>query len=151
MVLRSHQKGQATLELIPTLICFAMMLAVVSALCLYLYLQNITITVAREGARFASLNAELGTTATQAVGTAAVKSRISDMVQNALGSPLPANGVTITPPTGTLGNRLVKVKINMNITNPISIPDFNATFNGEPAKLFETIPLTAEASAHYEE
>jgi hypothetical protein len=151
-LLPKGHKGQGVLELIPTLILFCLMLAMLTSVCLYLYLQNVTITVARESARFASLNAELGTASTEANGRSAVQTKTTQMVYKSIGQTVDPSNVEVSAPTGSFGERIVSVRVNLDIPNPVVVPDLSAEFNGEPGKrLFETIPLTAEASAHYEE
>ena len=148
---RKH-KGQGTLELIPSLIMICLLMAALAGLCVMLYLQNIAITVAREGARFASVNPELGTPSTQAAGRAAVQAKISEMLDDAIGIEPESVDVGIDNPSGSYGERLVKVRLNLAIPNPVVIPDLKDGFTeGGGGRLMATIPLSAEAAAHYEE
>jgi hypothetical protein len=145
-------KGQGSLELIPSLIMICLLMAAIAGLCVMLYLQNIAITVAREGARFASVNPELGMPATQAAGRTAVQSKISQMLNDAIGITPTSVDIGIDNPNGTYGERMVKVRLNLAIPNPVVIPDLSQGFTSDSGgRLLATIPLSAEAAAHYEE
>jgi hypothetical protein len=155
MARRQRHRGQATLEIIPSLLMFTGMFAAICGLCVYLFLQNMVITAAREGARFAALNTSLGVSTTQAAGIASVKNEVQSILLSTTGQTVGSNNITVTPPTGTVGSRKVSVAVNFSLPNPIPIPDFGAAFDGDPntttSRLFETIPLSAAATMRYEE
>jgi hypothetical protein len=145
------RKGQAVLELIPSLVMFVTMLSVIFTLCIYLYFQNILITAAREGARVASLTPELATTGQLEAGRSAVIAAVQNFMQQTTGQQLTPEQIEVTAPSGTFGERTVKVAIDYNLTSPVPIPDMSSDYNGDPSTLYHSIPLSASATMHYEE
>jgi hypothetical protein len=156
--LKRHKaaSGQVVIEAIASIIIFTMMLALVMSISVYLYFQQALVTAAREGARHAALNADLGSASTQQDGMDTVEDFIADEVQQLTGqsySPGVAS-IIVTPPSAsadqTPGRRNVRVDITWNMTNPIGIAGFINALGGD-GSAFDQIPVSATATMRYEE
>jgi hypothetical protein len=149
-------RGQAILESIFGIIMFTIILTLTMSITAYLYFQQAMVTAAREGARQAALNTEIGTSATESAGIAYVRSYVIDEVKHLTGQTFDSDIATITviPPSQsedqTPGQRMVSVSINWQMKNPINISGFlNAL--GADGSAFDTIPVKAMATMRYEE
>ncbi len=146
------EKGQAIIEMIFSIIMFAIMLSSVTAMSAYLYVQHATITAAREGARIAALNSDLGSAANVGVGEAAVEDFVIDMMASASGITISSADVTVTAPDALdpVGDRSVQIDIDYELTNPIPVGSILTALTGNSYG-FDTIPIHSEATMHYEE
>lgn len=146
------QKGQAVLEITASLIIFVIMLSIIMSISLYLYVQHAAVSTVREGARFASLNTDIGNPATEGVGISAVQAYVQNTATQLAGLTLNAEDVVVTPPdpAGIQGERNVQVEMTFNVTNPIGISGFLSAF-GVEGNSFEEFPIHAEAIMRYEE
>jgi hypothetical protein len=148
--------GQAVIESIASIIMFTLMLGFVMCISVYLYFQQALVTAAREGARQASLNAEIGTATTEQSGIDTVQAYVADEVKKLTGqtySPGVAT-ITVTPPSAsadqTPGKRQVTVSIDWTMSNPVTVGNMAAAFGGN-ADTFNKIPVHASATMRYEE
>jgi hypothetical protein len=153
---RKAASGQAIIESIASIIIFTLMLGLVMCISVYLYFQQALVTAAREGARQASLNAELGSGSTEQSGISTVQNYVADEIRQLTGqtySPSVAT-ITVTPPSSsadqTPGKRQVTVSIVWNMTNPVTVGNMAAVFGGN-ADTFNNIPVSASATMRYEE
>jgi len=153
---RAAESGQAVIESIASIIIFTLMLGMVMCISVYLYFQQALVTAAREGARQASLNSELGSSGSQQDGIDSVQTYVGTEVQKLTGqaySPDVAT-ITVTPPSAsadqTPGKREVTVSIVWTMTNPVSVGNMAAAFGGN-ADTFNRIPVSASATMRYEE
>ncbi len=145
-------KGQAIIEMIFSVIMFAIMIASVTAMSSYLYVQHATITAAREGARVAALNSNLGSLANVGAGESEVETYVADMMAATSGITLNAGDVTVTAPDDLdpLGDRTVQVDIDYQLNNPVPVGALLTALTGN-AYGFDVIPIHSEATMHYEE
>ena len=148
--------GQAVIESIASIIMFTLLLGLVMCVTVYLYFQQALVTAAREGARQASLNDKLNAVATESAGMAEVRNYVADQVLNLTGqtySPGVAT-ITVTPPSAsanqTPGERMVSVRIDWNMTNPVGVGNMINALDGEGDN-FLHIPVHAMATMRYEE
>ena len=153
---RKAQSGQVVIEVIGSIIIFTIMLALVMSISVYLYFQQALVTAAREGARQASLNSQLGTAASEGAGVAAVEAQIQNNIRQLTGqeySPTVAT-ITVIPPSDsavqTPGSRTVRVNIQWQMTNPVGIAGLLDAL-GTDGSAFKTIPVWATATMRYEE
>ncbi len=151
-----RQSGQAIIEMIGGMIIFTLLLAMVMSLSMYLYFQQALVTAAREGARHASLNNNLGSTSTERTGISEIQSYVTTSIRNLTGQTVSPSVATITvsPPSEsasqTIGNRTVTVSIQWRMTNPLGVANFlNAL--GANGDNFRTFPVAASATMRYEE
>jgi hypothetical protein len=147
---RKAAPGQVVIESIASMILFTIMLTLIMSICMWLYIEQALVTSAREGARQASLNAEIATSSTQASGISAVKSYVKDEVLHLTGQQLADSNITVTVPTGTSGSRTVSVSIQMNMKNPVRISDLLGAL-GANGSAFDSIPVGGKATMRYEE
>jgi hypothetical protein len=151
---RKAAKGQAVIESIASIILFTMMLGLVMAITVYLYFQQALVTAAREGARQAALNADIGSAGSEGNGIGTVQNFVINQVQQTTGQTLAAADITVTPPSAspdqTPGNRTVNVQITWNMTNPVGVGNFVEALGGD-GEPFKTIPVSATATMRYEE
>ncbi len=148
----SASKGQAIIEMLFSIIMFAIMLSSVVAMSSYLYVQHATITVAREGARIAALNTDLGTVGSVAAGETEIENYIINMLSTTSGITLTEGDVIITPPSDLdpVGDRSVQVEIDYDLNNPIPVGAILSALTGNSYG-FDTISIHSEATMHYEE
>jgi len=146
------QKGQGVIEIIGSLIVFTIMLSLMMSVSVYLYIQHAMVSVAREGARSASLNTKIGDTATTNAGITETRTYVKNSAQAIAGSTLTDGEITVTPPSagGTLGQRTVTVTINHSMTNPVNIAGMLDAL-GADGEAFRNIPVSATATMRYEE
>jgi hypothetical protein len=155
-VRRNAARGQVVMESIVSIIIFTIMLSLIMSISLYLYVQQALVTTAREGARQASLNADLGSTTTQGTGINYVTSYVKTEFQQLTGQaydPTMAT-ITVTPPSAsanqTPGYRTVTVSINWKMKNPIGIANMLNAMKID-GSAFDKIPCYATATMRYEE
>jgi hypothetical protein len=148
---RSAASGQVVIESIASLLIFTIMLAVIMTITMWLYLQQALVTSAREGARQASLNAELAGAATKSAGVGAVKAYVQNTVRSLTGQDIDPSQITVTGPTGaTPGQRTVAVTLSMTLKNPLGVAALFDALGTSGAK-FDNIPMSASATLRYEE
>lgn len=151
---RKAQKGQAVIESIASILLFVMMLGLVMAISVYLYFQQALVTAAREGARQAALNADLGEVATEGSGVADVKDYVRQQIAQTTGQDVAASDITVWAPSDsadqTPGNRTVTVRIDWELQNPVGVGNFISALGGDGAP-YATIPVTAQATMRYED
>lgn len=153
---KCKHSGQAIIEMIGGMIIFTLLLAMVMSLSMYLYFQQALVTAAREGARHASLNNNLGSTSTERTGISEIQSYVTTAIRNLTGQTVSPSVATITvvPPSEsasqTVGSRNVTVSIQWRMTNPLGVANFlNAL--GANGDNFRTFPVAASATMRYEE
>lgn len=153
---RKPASGQALIESLASIIIFTILLSLVMSLTAYLYFQQALVTAAREGARQAALNSDIGATTTEATGVSYVKNYVTDEIKQLTGQTYDAATATITvnapsqSANQTPGQRMVSVNINWKMQNPINIAGLlNAL--GTDGSAFGTIPVSATATMRYEE
>lgn len=151
---RRAERGQAIIESIASIILFALLLALVMSITVYLYFQQALVTCAREGARMASLNTTMATD--EAAGKAEIVDYVEDEVRSLTGQSFD-NGegdVDVSGPSEsasqTPGERTVTVTITYNMQNPLGIEAFINALGGD-GSAFGTIPVAASATMRYEE
>lgn len=149
---RKAQRGQGVIEIIGSLIIFTIMLSLMMSISVYLYVQHAMVSVAREGTRFASLNTEIGATATQQAGIDATVAYVKSSAASIAGTQLTTSEISVTAPsaTGVTGQRTVAVTISHDMNNPVNIAGFLDAL-GADGSSFETIPVSATATMRYEE
>ncbi len=153
---RAAQSGQVVIEMIGGLVIFSMMLALVMSISAYLYFQQALVTAAREGAREASLNNDIGTPGSENKGVTTVKNYVSDTIEALTGQETTTSVATITvvPPSQSLsqasGDRTVRVDIQWKMTNPVGVAGLMDALGGDGSH-FRTIPVYATATMRYEE
>jgi hypothetical protein len=115
-------------ESIVSIIVFVIMLSLIMSISIYLYFQQALVTTAREGARQASLNSDMGTSGNQQAGMNYVSTYVQNEFKQLTGQTYTPTMATITviPPSAsanqTLGYRTVTVTIDWKMKNPIGIP-----------------------------
>jgi len=152
---RRASAGQAVIESIVSLILFVMMLGLIMAISVYLYFQQALVTAAREGAREASLNADLGSLSSESGGIADVEDYVANEIQQLTGQVIGNNAnIVVTPPSASAsqvpGERTVRVDISWSLNNPVGIGNFLTAMGGD-GSAFTTIPVSATATMRYEE
>jgi hypothetical protein len=153
---RSRKAGQAIVESIVGILIFTMLLAFIMSITAYLYFQQALVTAAREGARQASLNTDIGATTTESAGKAYVKNYVIDEIQQLTGQTYNSTmaSITVSPPSQSPnqanGKRMVSVTINWNMKNPVNIAGFVEAM-GADGSAFDVIPVYAMATMRYEE
>lgn len=149
---RKREKGQSVIELTASIIMFVIMMGLVFSISAYLYVQHAMVSAAREGARNASLNTEIGDEDTTQEGVDAVEAYVVEAVQSMTGLDMENENVTVTPPDAgeAVGERMVTVQINYNMENPLPIAGFLQAF-GASGEGLDAFPITAVATMRYEE
>lgn len=147
---KSRQRGQAVLEVILSIIMFVILFLGISAVSLYLFVQCSLVSAARDGARTAALNLQLGDPATQSTGVKAVQDSVIAFAKNTAGVSLSYPNITVAGPTGAIGNRQVTVTINYQFNNPVPLQSFLTSLNATYAGL-DKIQLSSSASMRYED
>jgi len=149
---RSCRKGQSIIELTASLIMFVVMIALIFSISAYLYVQHAMVSAAREGARTASLNTDIGDADTQAEGVETVEDYVVTAVQNLTGLVIEEESVTVTPPdpAAAQGNRTVTVQINYAMENPMPVAALLQAL-GASGEGLDVIPVVSTATMRYEE
>ncbi len=153
--LRTCFKGQATVELMFSIMMFVSMLGTLIMVSLYLYMSNTLLTAAKEGARVASINQDLAATqgsTTYNDGVSAVQSWVQSFMQTSSGIVLPTSDVSVSGPTGTVGSRTVQVTVSYQFQDPLAIRTFMSELGGHGTSSgLDTYTLTNSATMRYEE
>lgn len=136
-------RGQALIETCLSLVVFAMLMGLLFTLSSYLYLQHGMITVAREGARVASLDTDLGETG----NTDNVTEYVEQAALQLTGQDVDTVNVEIT--AENTDPRTVTVTINHSMASPLNMDGFFQAYGGEGGH-FSAIPITASATMRYE-
>jgi Flp pilus assembly protein TadG len=146
----ASKRGQVLIELLISIVFFVMMVAMVTSISVYLFVQHGLVSAAREGARIGSLDPNIGGNNVSA-GQQAVRQAVQNFAQQTMGQVIPNGNITVTPPSATAptGSRSVRVMINYQMTNPIPIGQFLEGMGVENE--LSTIPVRASATMHYEE
>ncbi len=149
---RDKKSGQGIIELIVGILMFTLLIALVVNVSTYLYVQHTMVTAAREGARVAALNEEIGDPDSASAGVEAVRDHITGMVVDTTGISLDEENITITPPNPAdpIGERSVSVEIDMTFEHVLPASEFAAALSQASATGGSSL-LHAEASMHYEE
>lgn len=145
--------GQAIIDSIASIIIFAIMLALIMTISMWLYVQQALVTTAREGARQASLNSSMASTtaSVKLSGINTVKAYIQNEMLKLTGQAIPSSNITITGPTGaTAGQRTMQVTLQMSLKNPVNVAGLLNAFGGN-GNAFSLIPMNASATLRYEE
>ncbi|MGE0199514.1 MAG: TadE/TadG family type IV pilus assembly protein [Candidatus Melainabacteria bacterium] len=150
---RGRHGGQGLIEIIGMLVVFTILICMMTSISAYLYVQHALTTVAREGARVASLNSDLADAANQSSAEDEIKSYVQNAMMQMTGQSLEADSIDVTPPdaAGTSGERTVTVAINYNMDNPVPIDSFLSAFPNTDGNHFSTIPVFSTATMRYEE
>jgi Flp pilus assembly protein TadG len=151
--LKQKRSGQAIVEMCFSLIMFAIMISLISTLCVFLYVQSNLITAAREGARVAASDPNFKAAGTVATGITNVKNRVTSYFTQTTAQTIPNGNITVTGPTGAVGYRNMLVQVNFTLNNPIPIGSFLAALGVDPTVTdkISTISMTSSASTRYEE
>ena len=155
-----HQ-GQGIIELAAGLIMFVSLLSLMIASTMYLYVQQVATSAVREGARVASLSADLSSAQTQAAAVAAIKQTVVDTAA-ASGLTVDPNHITVTPPNSqaAMGSRRVGVKLEFDWHNLIPSGTFANAFQAPPEEgqpvqsggsALDVAHIAAQAVMHFEE
>jgi hypothetical protein len=139
---RQARKGQAVVELIPSIIIFTLMIAMIASASFYLFIQHAVVSAAREGARTAALSEpdEAEANATQ---------RVQTFLQSTTGQT--PTLVDVEGPTGPVGQRNYRVTVDLDLQNPIPIQQLLTALGAGAGVNLESIPVTASAEMRYEE
>ena len=116
---RAGRKGQAAVDSMMAIILFMMMLGGLICASLYIYLENIYYTAAREGARYAATDPALADVITQAQEIVNIKQQVKNVINGAGGASIADNNITIVVPVGVLGQRTVTVTVSYRYQMPI--------------------------------
>lgn len=146
-----RRKGQASIELVMSLIFFVMMLGTILSLSMYMYVQHTFLTGAKEGARAAAVNTNLANAGTYATGESEVKATVTDFVSSTTNIALDNNDIDIDGPSGAVGNRTVTITISHQFENPVQIRTFIDRLNGGSAEGLDTFTINGTATMRYEE
>jgi len=145
-------EGQGIIEMIASLLMFMLLISLVVNISTYLYVQHSMVTAAREGARVASLNEDIGSPSSASSGITDVRDHVIDMVSSTTGITLANNNITVTPPDPSepTGERTVSVEISMTFDQILPSAEFASAISQSSVEE-ETPLLHAEATMHYEE
>lgn len=151
-----RQKGQATVELVMSILFFVAMLCIILGLSLYLYVQHIFISAAKEGVRVAAIQRSFATDPASAAGLANVRNRVRGLIPGSTTLILRDQDIQVSGPNpandpNAVGNRTITVTLNGNFRNPIQIRNFLNTLGGGSSGPPETITITSRATMRYEE
>ena len=144
------------MESIASIIIFVILLSLIMSISVYLYFQQALVTTAREGARQASLNSDLGSVSTQTAGINYVSSYVQNEFLQLTGQTYSSSvaTITVTPPSAspnqTIGYRTVSVSIDWKMKNPIGIANMLNAMKID-GSAFATIPCHSSATMRYEE
>lgn len=156
LVKKSNQPrrcGQASIELVMSLLMFVIMLGTLLSLSMYMYLNHTFLAAAKEGARMGSVETGLA----QPSGSASYNTSVQNVknwvknFSNSAGVTLADSNVTLTGPTGTAGNRTITVTVNYSFDNPIQIRTFINRLSGGSLTGLDTFTITNTATMRYEE
>lgn len=153
-LLSRRQKGQASVDIVASLIMFSIMLASLVSISLFLYLNHAFATAAAIGGRVASSDVNIGNPTTFATGEANVKSQVKDFIKSASGIELENNQISVTAPTGAIGNRQVKVSITHNVDSPIKVQSMMSQMahpGQPPPEGADKFTISSAATFHYED
>ncbi len=144
-------KGQGSIELVMSLLFFVMMLGTLLSLSLYMYMNHVFLTAAKEGARVAAADSNFGNGNTTQ-GTTDVQTWVNQFVQSSSGITLNANNVTVSGPNGSqVGSRTMTVTVSYQFNNPVQIRGFIDRLNGGSGTGLDTFNITNTATMRYEE
>ena len=156
MARRKRKSGQAIIESIVGILIFCILLALIMSITAYLYFQQALVTAAREGARQASLNSDIGALNTENAGINYVQNYVITEIEQLTGQSYNSSqaSIVVTPPSKSPsqvnGKRMVTVAINWKMKNPVNIAGLLRAL-GTDGSAFETIPVYAMATMRYEE
>jgi hypothetical protein len=147
-----HQKGQASIELVMSLLLFVAMLGTLLSLSMYMYINHTFLTAAKEGARMAAVEANLANAGTWATGEDNVIEWVQNFVSSSSGIALADDDIALSGPDGgTIGNRTVTVTVSYEFQNPVQIRTFMNRLSGGSASGLDTFTITNTATMRYEE
>ena len=152
--LRQRQKGQASVDLVASLVMFSIMLASLVSISLFLYLNHAFTTAAAIGGRVASSDVNIGSPTTFATGEANVRSQVKQFIESASGITLSDNQIAVTQPRRALGSRQVTVSITHDVDSPIKVqPMMNemAHPGQAPPAGADKFTISSSATFHYED
>lgn len=145
-------KGQASIELVMSLLMFVAMLGSLLSISMYLYINHIFLTAAKEGARVAAVETDLANGATSAQGVSDVQDWVQDFVSSSTGIQLDPSNIDVSGPDGaTVGSRTVTVTVNYEFQNPVQIRTFMNRMTGGSATGLDTFTISNTATMRYEE
>ncbi|MEB3244780.1 MAG: TadE family protein [Vampirovibrionales bacterium] len=148
-------RGQAIVEAIGTILITSLMMGVLTGSTYYLYVQQVYTSAARDAARMASLNAQMGNAGTQSTARSSTISYVQDYIEDTLGQTLGSESITVTPPVsgGTVGNRQVTVEIETTLDTPVVLSALMDVLGASDASKTKvaSIPVYAKATMRYEE
>lgn len=153
---KAANSGQAVIEIIAGVVIFTIMMSLIMSISAYLYFQQALVTAAREGARHASFNSDLGEGGSEQAGSGEVQTYVENTILQLTGQQASPGVATITvvPPSQsadqTSGKRTVSVNIEWQMENPIGIAGFLDAL-GTDGDAFRTFPVYATATMRYEE
>jgi hypothetical protein len=143
--------GQASIELVMSLLMFVMMLGSLLSLSMYMYINHSFLTASKEGARTAAVETNLANASTYSTGLSNVRTWVKSFVSSSTGIQLADSNITLTGPTGTYGSRTVAVTVTYNFQNPVQIRTFMNRLGGGSATGLDTFTITNTATMRYEE
>jgi Flp pilus assembly protein TadG len=151
--LRQSSKGQVMIEMALAIIIFCLFLMFLVMISFYLYFQHTFLTAARDGARFAATEPKLASAnATErSEGIDDVKDHVRNFVQTTTGMVLSNGEITVTGPTGTVGNREVQVTIVHTYDSPFHPSEMLSGDAAVTAESVESFEINATAVMFYEE
>lgn len=133
-----------------SLLLFVAMTGIMISSSAYLYVNQLFLAAAREGARAAATDTRLAGAAA-ATATSEIKTRVKNFVSQTSGIQLQDNNITLTGPTGSTGNRTVSLNINYQFTSPIRIGTYINRLNGGSTSASDTFTINSTATMRYEE
>jgi uncharacterized protein (UPF0333 family) len=151
--LKKHDKrhGQASIELVMSILFFVMMLGTLLSMSMYMYINHTFLTGAKEGARKAAVESRLANSNTRSQGEATVKAYVRDLVSSSSGIQLANSNITLTGPVGTVGDRNVTVTITYDFQNPVQVRTFIDRLSGGSQTGLDTFRISNRATMRYEE
>lgn len=146
------RKGQGVIELTASLIIFVLMIAIMMSISAYLYTQHAFVTAARDGARKAAVNINLGDPSTEATGVQEIEAEVINSVAQLTGQSIDAENIVVTPPDAgaAAGDRTVSVDIAWDMPNPVNAAGFVEALGGN-GEAFRDIPIFSTSTMRYEE
>ncbi|MCA9788601.1 MAG: hypothetical protein KC476_08060 [Cyanobacteria bacterium HKST-UBA06] len=148
----NKQRGQASVDLVGSLIMFTVMMGFLASMSVFLYINNVFTTAASMGARTAAVEGALADAGTFSQGESAVKQVVKDFVGNSTGITLEDSDISVSMPTGTFGERTVTVQIVEVMESPVKVMTLLNNMREEGSSGHEDeFTISASATMHYEE
>jgi TadE-like protein len=150
--LKKRQYGQASIELAMSVLMFVTMMGLLIGLSIYLYINHVFLTAAREGARMAAIDTNFANGGTQATGIQDVQTWVINFVQSSSSFQLTNNNISVSGPNGSvIGDRTMTVNVSYQLQNPVQILTFINRLTGGSAEGLDTFTINDTATMRYEE